>query len=181
MQHFSPALQVSVIPRSHPTTQPGSPKPAVAYDRTARPLRTGTETPWRRRTLLAIGYRFAESRRLLHSGWRRSLQGKPRSGYVEMSQVQAAYIGSGSAGRGTLRFRGQHLPVQRRWPWRWRDWRIDNRCERRCVRAAPPQRLPGRARAGALWLRPWHYERGRPVVAERAWRRYASEDQAHGG
>jgi hypothetical protein len=35
-----------------------------------------------------------------------NLQGKPLSGYVEMSQVQAAYIGSGSAGQGTLRFRG---------------------------------------------------------------------------
>jgi len=35
-----------------------------------------------------------------------NLQGKPLSGYVEMSQVQAAYISSGSAGHGTLRFRG---------------------------------------------------------------------------
>src|SRR5215831_14840757 len=39
-----------------------------------------------------------------------SLQGKPLSGYVEMSQVQAAYIGSGSAGHGTLRFRGNTYP-----------------------------------------------------------------------
>jgi hypothetical protein len=35
-----------------------------------------------------------------------SLQGKPLSGYVEMTQVQAAYIGSGNAGNGTLRYRG---------------------------------------------------------------------------
>jgi len=35
-----------------------------------------------------------------------SLQGKPISGYVEMTQVQAAYIGSGNAGNGTLRYRG---------------------------------------------------------------------------
>ena len=39
-----------------------------------------------------------------------SLQGKPLSGYVEMSQVQAAYIGSGSAGHGALRFRGNTYP-----------------------------------------------------------------------
>jgi hypothetical protein len=36
-----------------------------------------------------------------------SLQGKPLSGYVQMTQVQAAYIGSGNAGKGTLRYRGQ--------------------------------------------------------------------------
>jgi hypothetical protein len=35
-----------------------------------------------------------------------SLEGKPLSGYVEMTQVQAAYIGSGNAGTGTLRYRG---------------------------------------------------------------------------
>src|SRR6202035_3982884 len=35
-----------------------------------------------------------------------SLQGKPVSGYVEMTQVQAAYLGSGNAGNGTLRYRG---------------------------------------------------------------------------
>jgi hypothetical protein len=35
-----------------------------------------------------------------------SLQGKPLSGYVQMTQVQAAYLGSGNAGNGTLRYRG---------------------------------------------------------------------------
>jgi hypothetical protein len=39
-----------------------------------------------------------------------SLQGKPLSGYVEMTQVQAAYIGSGNAGKGTLRYRGHTYP-----------------------------------------------------------------------
>jgi hypothetical protein len=34
-----------------------------------------------------------------------SVQGKPVSGYVEMTQVQAAYLGSGNAGNGTLRYR----------------------------------------------------------------------------
>jgi hypothetical protein len=31
-----------------------------------------------------------------------SLQGKPLSGYVRMTQVQPAYIGSGNAGSGVL-------------------------------------------------------------------------------
>jgi hypothetical protein len=35
-----------------------------------------------------------------------SLEGKPLSGYVKMTQIQAAYIGSGNAGNGTLRYRG---------------------------------------------------------------------------
>jgi hypothetical protein len=36
-----------------------------------------------------------------------SLQGKPLSGYVRMTQVQAAYIGSGNAGSGVLRYQGK--------------------------------------------------------------------------
>ena len=35
-----------------------------------------------------------------------SLQDKPLSGYVQMTQVQAAYIGSGNEGNGTLRYHG---------------------------------------------------------------------------
>lgn len=39
-----------------------------------------------------------------------SIQGKPVSGYVEMTQFQAAYLGSGNAGNGTLRFQGRTYP-----------------------------------------------------------------------
>jgi hypothetical protein len=39
-----------------------------------------------------------------------SLQGKPLSGYVRMTQVQAAYLGSGSAGNGVLRYQGSTYP-----------------------------------------------------------------------
>jgi hypothetical protein len=39
-----------------------------------------------------------------------SLQGKPLSGYVRMTQVQAAYLGSGSAGNGVLRYQGSSYP-----------------------------------------------------------------------
>jgi hypothetical protein len=39
-----------------------------------------------------------------------SLEGKPLSGYVRMTQVQAAYLGSGNAGSGTLRYHGSSYP-----------------------------------------------------------------------
>jgi hypothetical protein len=35
-----------------------------------------------------------------------SLEGKPLSGYVRMTQVQAAYLGSGNAGGGVLKYKG---------------------------------------------------------------------------
>jgi hypothetical protein len=39
-----------------------------------------------------------------------SLKGKPLSGYVRMTQVQAAYLGSGNAGNGVLRYQGSSYP-----------------------------------------------------------------------
>jgi hypothetical protein len=39
-----------------------------------------------------------------------SLQGKPLSGRVRMTQVQAAYIGSGNAGTGVLYYQGSRYP-----------------------------------------------------------------------
>jgi len=36
-----------------------------------------------------------------------TLDGKPPVGTIQLSQVQAAYIGSGSTGEGTLRFKGR--------------------------------------------------------------------------
>src|SRR5208337_4398378 len=39
-----------------------------------------------------------------------SLQGKPVSGYVRMTQVQAAYLGSGNAGSGVLYYQGSRYP-----------------------------------------------------------------------
>ena len=39
-----------------------------------------------------------------------SLQGKPLSGYVRMTQMQAAYIGSGNAGSGILYYQGSRYP-----------------------------------------------------------------------
>jgi hypothetical protein len=39
-----------------------------------------------------------------------TFEGKPPSGYVQMSQVQVAYIGSAGGGSGTLTFQGQKYP-----------------------------------------------------------------------
>jgi hypothetical protein len=39
-----------------------------------------------------------------------SLEGKPLSGYVQMTQVQAAYLGSGNAGNGVLKYKGDTYP-----------------------------------------------------------------------
>jgi hypothetical protein len=39
-----------------------------------------------------------------------SLDGKPADGTVEMNQVQAAFIGSGGGGSGTLNYRGRSYP-----------------------------------------------------------------------
>jgi hypothetical protein len=72
---------------------------------------TGAETPWLRRALLLIcaGALVNLAACTTQSG-SMSLQGKPLSGYVEMTQVQAAYLGSGNAGNGTLRYRGHTHP-----------------------------------------------------------------------
>jgi hypothetical protein len=39
-----------------------------------------------------------------------SLEGKPLSGRIRMTQVQAAYIGSGNAGSGVLYYQGSRYP-----------------------------------------------------------------------
>jgi hypothetical protein len=41
-----------------------------------------------------------------------AVKGKPVAGTVEMQEVQAAYIGSGSTGTGVLIFRGTQYPFQ---------------------------------------------------------------------
>jgi hypothetical protein len=111
MQHCHPAVATAVVPRSRHGTHVKHDRPGLVYDRTWRPLRSGTEAPWRRSARLAIGTVCLLSLAACSTpSGSPSLQGKPLSGYVEMSQVQAAYIGSGSAGHGTLRFRGNTYP-----------------------------------------------------------------------
>jgi hypothetical protein len=77
---------------------------------TSVPRKSEEESRWRWYTFFAIGAVALLSLTSCanQSGQAApSLQGKPLSGYVDMSQVQAAYIGSGSAGHGTLSYRGQ--------------------------------------------------------------------------
>src|ERR1700730_9585896 len=75
------------------------------------PSRTGAEKLWFRRALLPIG--VATLLNLVacaNQSGSLSLQGKPLSGYVPMTQVQAAYLGSGNAGTGVLRYQGSTYP-----------------------------------------------------------------------
>ena len=73
-------------------------------------LGNGTRAPWHRHAFPLI---FALSL-LSFAGCANqssvSLEGKPLSGYVRMTQVQAAYLGSGNAGSGTLRYNGRTFP-----------------------------------------------------------------------
>src|SRR5215469_12589274 len=111
MQHGDSALATSLTARSQTGADAKLDRPRLVYDRSCGPPGTGTEIPWRRWALLAIGIVFSLSLAACSTPANApSLEGKPRSGYVEMSQVQAAYIGSGSAGHGTLRFRGNTYP-----------------------------------------------------------------------
>jgi len=72
---------------------------------------TGAQTPWLWRALLPIcAAALVNLAACTTQSSSMSLQGKPLSGYVEMTQVQAAYLGSGNAGNGTLRYRGHSYP-----------------------------------------------------------------------
>src|SRR3954449_10119655 len=85
--------------------------PGLASRPNCRPRGTGAEMPWRRRALLAIGTAALVSLgAYANQSGSMSLQGKPLSGYVKMNEVQAAYLGSGNAGDGTLRYRGRTYP-----------------------------------------------------------------------
>jgi hypothetical protein len=77
----------------------------------ACPLETGQETPWFRRALLTIcAAALVNLAACTTQSGSMNLQGKPLSGYVRMTQVQAAYLGSGSAGDGVLRYQGSTYP-----------------------------------------------------------------------
>jgi hypothetical protein len=84
---------------------------ALASRAVCGPSWAGSETPWLWRALLPIWAAVLVNLAACSTqSGSMSLQGKPLSGYVEMTQVQAAYIGSGNAGNGTLRYRGRTYP-----------------------------------------------------------------------
>jgi len=107
MKNSDTTFATPVIPKSRQMSHTAPDHPALASKTVCRPCGTGAETSWLRLAFLPI---CAAALVILaacssQSG-SMSLQGKPLSGYVEMTQVQAAYIGSGNAGNGTLRYRG---------------------------------------------------------------------------
>src|ERR1700730_17028538 len=82
----------------------------LVYKLTCRRPKTGTETWWRRPAVLALGPAALLSIAGCANQSSVSLEGKPLSGYVRMTQVQAAYIGSGNAGGGVLKYKGGTYP-----------------------------------------------------------------------
>jgi hypothetical protein len=76
-----------------------------------RPVRTRARAPWLRRSLLSVcAIALANLAACTSQSNSISLQGKPLSGYVRMTQIQAAYLGSGNAGSGVLRYQGNSYP-----------------------------------------------------------------------
>jgi hypothetical protein len=69
----------------------------------------GAETQWLRRVLCPIYVAALVANLVVCSTQAASTnqRGASPSGYVEMTQVQAAYLGSGNAGNGILRYRGR--------------------------------------------------------------------------
>ena len=84
--------------------------PRPASPLVSRSWGTGTERIWFRRALFPIGAAALLSLAACANQSAISLQGKPLSGYVRMTQVQAAYLGSGNAGNGVLYYQGSKHP-----------------------------------------------------------------------
>jgi hypothetical protein len=89
-------------------TVPGH--PAAIAGASDRPLRNRRRALWFRGSLLSVCAGLVSLVGCTTQSGSVSLQGKPLSGYVRMTQVQAAYLGSGSAGNGVLRYQGSSYP-----------------------------------------------------------------------
>jgi hypothetical protein len=77
---------------------------------TGRPSGIGTQRIWFRCARFLVGIAALLGLAACANQNAISLEGKPRSGYVRMTQVQAAYIGSGDAGGGVLYYQGGRYP-----------------------------------------------------------------------
>jgi hypothetical protein len=109
MQDSHAALAAPVIRQPHHRSSLGINIPGL-YGRTCRRPRTDKETSWRRSAVLALGTAGLLSIAGCANQSSVSLEGKPLSGYVRMTQVQAAYLGSGNAGGGVLKYKGGTYP-----------------------------------------------------------------------
>ena len=111
MKNFDKSFVRPVIPTSKQLGYTVPDHPAQISGASCRPLQTRTRAPWFRRSLLSIcAAALANLVACTTQSGPNSLQGKPLSGYVQMTQVQAAYLGSGNAGNGVLRYQGSSYP-----------------------------------------------------------------------
>jgi hypothetical protein len=111
MKNFDASFVTPVIQTSKQMRHIVPNHPALISGASCRPFGTRAETPWFRRALLPIcAAALVNLVACTTQSSSISLQGKPLSGYVRMTQVQAAYLGSGSAGNGVLRYKGSSYP-----------------------------------------------------------------------
>jgi len=111
MKNPDTTFATPVIPKSQRMRHIAADHQALAARAACGPFGTGAQTPWLRRALLPIcAAALVNLAACTTQNGSMSLQGKPVSGYVAMTQVQAAYLGSGNGGNGTLRYRGRTYP-----------------------------------------------------------------------
>jgi hypothetical protein len=110
MLHSDAPLATPVIRQSHSRKHLMSYIQGPTSMQAGRPSGTGAERGWLRRALFPIGAAALLSLAACANQSAVSLQGKPVSGYVRMTQVQAAYLGSGNAGSGVLYYQGGRYP-----------------------------------------------------------------------
>jgi hypothetical protein len=101
MKNFDAIIATPAIPKS---SDIAAQHLALAFRAAYRWSGIGAERPWLRAVQLPIY--VAALVAIFTVGTTRAASTESPSGYVEMTQVQAAYIGSGNAGKGILRYRG---------------------------------------------------------------------------
>jgi len=111
MKNFGESFATPVFPTSKQLRHIDPDHLALISGVFCRPLETRTRAPWFRLSLLSIcAAALANLVACTTQSSSISLEGKPLSGYVQMTQVQAAYLGSGNAGNGVLRYQGSSYP-----------------------------------------------------------------------
>jgi hypothetical protein len=111
MRNSGTSLATRVIPQSQCWRELSTNSPGPVCSQTRHAPETTAETPTLWLLLLPIGAAALLSlAACANQSGAISLEGKPLSGYVRMTQVQAAYLGSGNAGSGVLRYQGNSYP-----------------------------------------------------------------------
>src|ERR1700694_5698651 len=110
MKNSDTTFATPVIPKSHTRKHLMSDTQGPASMQAGHPSGLGAERIWFRRALFLIGAAALLSLAACATQSAISLERKPVSGYVRMTQVQAAYLGSGNAGSGVLYYQGGRYP-----------------------------------------------------------------------